>query len=240
MKTIPKRCIAWMLMLAVCLMNLLLLPTGFRAKAAAVTGINRPMESWSAPIKAGATYYNLHVWVSDDRMGEWRSGAVYHRGNMHFINYELTNYDTGELANDIQFEAHCAIYHPNGSLSYEQTYSSNYTYEDDYGTNVSAARNYIGHRAEDLGKWKGTVTVSGDVSIVTTVYWDVTIPYVNLHVWSSNGNMGDPYGGFNDPFKQDDWAYLCYELTDLDDQALYDCLILIRNKMAGHVGIQGF
>lgn len=30
------------------------------------------------------------------------------------------------------------------------------------------------------------------------------------------------------------------ELTDLDDQALYDCLILIRNKMAGHVGIQGF
>ena len=30
------------------------------------------------------------------------------------------------------------------------------------------------------------------------------------------------------------------ELTDLDDQALYDCLILIRDAMAGHVGIQGF
>ncbi len=219
MKTVRKRFIALMLVLVFGIVQMVL-PSAFRSEIrarAAVSGIQHPMESWSAPIKAGATYYNLHVWVSDDRMGEWRSGAVYHRGNMHYINYEVTNYDTGELADDIQFEAHAAIYHPDGSLSYECTYSTKHTYKDDYGTNVSAARNYIGHRAEDLGKWKGTVTVSGDVSIETTVYWNVTIPYVNLHVWSSDGNMGDPYGGYNDPFKLNQMAYLCYELTDLDN-----------------------
>ncbi|MBP0974140.1 MAG: dockerin type I repeat-containing protein [Oscillospiraceae bacterium] len=217
MKKTYNRLTAFLLTMMLCIMNLLLLPTGMTAGAAVAKPVNQPMDSWSAPIKVGATYYNLHLWVADDRMGEWRSGAVYHRGNMHFINYELTNASTGALANDISFEAHAVIYDPRGAVSHEQTYSSKYRYKDDYGTDVSAARNYIGHRAEMLGKWKGTVSVTGDVTVETTVYWDVTVPYVNLHVWSSNGNMGAPYGGYNDPFELDQMAYLCYELTDLDN-----------------------
>lgn len=215
---------AVMLTLVFFTVQFLLPGAGIRTKAASLSGVGvtRPMNGWSVPVNAEGNTYNLHVWVADERMGEWRENAVYHKGIMHYICYELTNKDTGALADDIDFEAQATIWDPEGNVGHDVTYSSEYGYHDDYGTDVSAARNYIGCVGDSTGKWKGTVAVTGDITVDVTVYWNITVPYVNLHVWVSDEAMGSPHGGSSDPFALNDWAYLCYELTDLDNGCQLD------------------
>ena len=123
-----------------------------------------------------AQNYNLHVWVSDTRMGEVPS--EYETGNRYYICYELTDSDTGKRVNEIDsvnYTATETIRNSKG-IVFEHSYQNS-----DY--------NWISIVCDTEDTYIGEVTISGDYDIACSVSFNVrtkTIPAIKIWAWEKN------------------------------------------------------
>lgn len=123
-----------------------------------------------------AKSYQLHVWVSDTKMGDVPS--KYTLGNRYYICYELIDKTTGKKANEtsnINYNATETIRN-SGGVVFEHTYE-----KSDY--------NWISIVCNTEDTYTGTVTISGDLSISCTVSFDVyaeTRPQIKAWVWEGD------------------------------------------------------
>lgn len=120
--------------------------------------------------------YRLHVWVSDTGMGSVPSNYVV--GNRYYICYELIDESTGKKANEtsnISFKATETIQNSKGNV-YE------YTYEN-------SDNNWISFVCDSEDTYTGTVTISGDVEVSSTVSFEAfaeTTPQARVWMWDAN------------------------------------------------------
>ena len=126
--------------------------------------------------KITSTSYNLHVWISDSKMGDVPTN--FNKGNRYYLCYELTEASTEKKANEISsmnYNATETIHNSTGKV-FEYTYE-----KSDY--------NWISIVCDSEDTYTGTVTITGDVGITCTVSFDVyadTAPQFNSWAWDSN------------------------------------------------------
>lgn len=90
----------------------------------------------------------LHSWFSESKMGE--KPASYTKGKMYYLCYEIIDSDTGKPTSDLDGQNYTiteTIYKPDGSVGHTYSYKN-------------SVRNWIGHRFNDEGTYKGVVTFS--------------------------------------------------------------------------------
>lgn len=127
-------------------------------------------------IEQQAKSYNLHVWVSDTKMGDVPSKFV--RGNRYYICYELIDQTTGKKANEtsnINYKATETIRNSSGKV-FEYTYNN-------------SDCNWISTVCNEEDTYSGTVTISGDVGISCSISFDVwadVAPTLKVWTWESD------------------------------------------------------
>ena len=120
--------------------------------------------------------YNLHVWVSDAKMGEVPSD--FEVGNRYYICYELIDESTGKRASEtsnISYNAKETVRNSKGTV-FEYTYPN-------------SDNNWISFVCEDEDTYTGTVTISGDVDITCSVSFNArtaSIPQAKIWFWNNN------------------------------------------------------
>ena len=120
--------------------------------------------------------YNLHVWVSDAKMGEVPSD--FEVGNRYYICYELIDESTGKRASEtsnISYNAKETVRNSKGTV-FEYTYPN-------------SDNNWISFVCEDEDTYTGTVTISGNVDITCSVSFNVrtaSIPQAKIWLWNNN------------------------------------------------------
>ena len=120
--------------------------------------------------------YNLHVWVSDAKMGEVPSD--FEVGNRYYICYELIDESTGKRASEtsnISYNAKETVRNSKGTI-FEYTYPN-------------SDNNWISFVCEDEDTYTGTVTISGNVDITCSVSFNVrtaSIPQAKIWLWNNN------------------------------------------------------
>lgn len=120
--------------------------------------------------------YNLHVWVSDAKMGEVPSD--FEVGNRYYICYELIDESTGKRASEtsnISYNAKETVRNSKGTV-FEYTYPN-------------SDNNWISFVCEDEDTYTGTVTISGNVDITCSVSFNArtaSIPQAKIWLWNNN------------------------------------------------------
>lgn len=120
--------------------------------------------------------YSLHVWVSDTGMGDVPSNFIL--GRKYYLCYELIDLSTGQRANstsNINYKATETIRNSSGKI-FEHTYENS-----DY--------NWISNACNSEDTYTGTVTISGDVTVSSSVSFDVyadTAPQMKIWAWESD------------------------------------------------------
>ena len=120
--------------------------------------------------------YNLHVWVSDTKMGEVPDS--YEVGNRYYICYELMDESTGRRASEtsnISYNAKETVRNSKG-LVFEYTYQN-------------SDNNWISFVCDSEDTYTGTVTISGDIDVSCSVSLDakaVTKPQIKTWLWEND------------------------------------------------------
>ncbi len=123
--------------------------------------------------------YNLHVWVSDSKMGNIPSN--FKKGTMYYLCYELTDLSTGRRVNEtasMNYKATETVRNSNGTV-YEYTYNN-------------SDNNWIGVTCDSEDTYTGTVTISGDVGVSCSVSFDVyadTAPQIKVWAWENDDSQ---------------------------------------------------
>ncbi len=167
--------------------------------------VHPPWPPGNVSISASAEAPNMRVWVSDTEYGD--VPAIFRKGRSYYLCYELTDPATGKRLTDsnIGCEAEMTIYKPDGSVAHTKSYTD---FTD----------SWISYKMDTVGKWSGTVTLSGNYTSEISVTWDVT--EITLNVWISDNK----YGSIPDSFTEGVRYYLCYELRDADNNVITDKL----------------
>jgi len=153
---------------------------------------------------------SLHAWVSDTIGGEMPES--YSADCMHYLNYELTDDQTG-LTVDVEhpslnYAVSMTVIRPNGDTEY-------CTYNND--------GNYFGIQAGEPGIYTYYVEVTGDIDVAVSGDWYVSpnepeLRSYSLHTWISNEVMGEEAHDL----VQGEMYILNYRLTDDDTGMLLD------------------
>lgn len=120
--------------------------------------------------------YNLHVWMSDTKMGDVPTKFV--KGNRYYLCYELTNETTGQKVNETEnmnYSATETIRNASGKVF-------EYTYE-------KSDNNWISFVCDSEDEYTGTVTINGDVGISCSVSFDAyadTSPQIKVWAWEDD------------------------------------------------------
>lgn len=123
--------------------------------------------------------YNLHVWVSDTKMGAVPSDFV--KGKGYYLCYELIDESTGKKANEtssINYTATETIRNSSGKV-FEHSYKNS-----DY--------NWIWIECSSEDTYTGVVTISGDIEISCGVSFNVfakTSPQIKIWAWDNNDTI---------------------------------------------------
>lgn len=111
---------------------------------------------------AHAENINLHVWVSEDKMGDSpKDGKTLYNNHYYYLCYELIGEDNKRIGSRYNYSVTEKIYLPSGKLGHSHTYKD------------SSDNNWIGLSSSETGTYRGTVEVKGDVGIKCDVDWYV-------------------------------------------------------------------
>ena len=150
---------------------------------------------------AKSTTIQLHAWISDTKMGSVPTN--YYTGTTYYLCYELIDTETNKRLSidhsNLNYNVKEEMTGPDGSIAAESTYAN-------------SDNNSISLSIEISGKYKGTVTVSGDINVSTSVEWTVQarVKKIQLTTWVSKSKMGEEV---SEPI-QGEYYYECYKLTD--------------------------
>ena len=150
---------------------------------------------------AKSTTIQLHAWISDTKMGSVPTN--YYTGTTYYLCYELIDTETNKRLSidhsNLNYNVKEEMTGPDGSIAAESTYAN-------------SDNNSISLSIENSGKYKGTVTVSGDINVSTSVEWTVQarVKKIQLTTWVSKSKMGEEV---SEPI-QGEYYYECYKLTD--------------------------
>lgn len=101
---------------------------------------------------------NLHVWISNSKMGSVPSSFTY--GNGYYLCYELTYADNGQRIDKTGYQVTETIKRPDGSVRYSSSYNN-------------SNNNWIYATCDSIGEFSGTVQVSGSLNGEVKIEYDV-------------------------------------------------------------------
>lgn len=142
----------------------------------------------------------LHTWISDSKMGDVPDSFKF--GGTYYLCYELLDADSGrryEAPDGVSYQMKETLYAPDGSVATTCTYSN-------------SSHNWIAVQAEQIGRYRGMVEISGDANYQGNEM-SFTIPKVSalqMGAWMADSPMGEEVN----TYKQGNYCYICYELID--------------------------
>lgn len=110
-------------------------------------------------VKAASNTVSLHVWVSETGMGEQIPDTTFNN-HWYYLCYELLDGNGKRIGGSYRnYSATEYIYAPNGELIHTCSYSN-------------SDNNWIAIKNSGIGRFKGRVSVTGDINVNCDVEWD--------------------------------------------------------------------
>lgn len=150
----------------------------------------------------------LDAWVSDTKMGE--KVTALDSDQMYYLCYKIYDGNSEEYSNSYSRSSYTVtetVYDASGN----KIYSNPYTKSDN---------NWIGFTPGTGGSWRGEVSVSGDISGVLTISFDVIKRDPSIDIWLSKSAMGSKVstrminGTEHYNCDLDEQYYMCYKIYD--------------------------